>query len=132
MALAYRDVRVWLILAGLNGALAVALGAFAAHGLGDAVPPSRVDWLETASRYQLVHAAALMGVAWVRTVWRGWLPTAAGVAFVAGAVLFSGGLDVAALTGWRGIIAVVPVGGAAYIAGWLFLVAAAIRAPWRD
>lgn len=131
MAVATPEVRAWLALAGLNGALAVALGAFAAHGLADSVSPSRVDWLDTAARYQLVHALALVGVAWARTVWRGWTLVAAGAAFLAGAVLFSGGLYVAALTGWRGIIAVVPVGGAGYILGWLLLLAAALRAPWR-
>ena len=131
MALATPDVRAWLALAAVNGAIAVVLGAFAAHGLADSVPPARVDWLETGARYQLVHAAALIGIAWTRTVWRGWMPVAAGSGFLLGAVLFSGGLYVAALTGWRGVIAVVPIGGAGYILGWLFLLAAALRAPWR-
>jgi uncharacterized membrane protein YgdD (TMEM256/DUF423 family) len=132
MAMAAPDVRAWLALAGFNGALAVALGAFAAHGLSESLPPSRVDWLNTASRYQLVHAPALLAIAWARTVWRGWTLVAAGVAFCAGAVLFSGGLYVAALTGWRGIISVVPVGGAGYILGWLLILAAALRALRRD
>jgi len=131
MISAASELRVWLALAAANGALAVVLGAFAAHALAESVSPSRIDWLETAARYQLVHAVALIGIAWTRTMWRGWIPVAAGAGFLWGAVLFSGGLHTAALTGWRGVIAVVPIGGAGYILGWLLLLVAALRAPRR-
>jgi uncharacterized membrane protein YgdD (TMEM256/DUF423 family) len=132
MAAVTPEVRGWLALAGVNGALAVAFGAFAAHGVGETLSPARLDWLNTASRYQLVHGLALIGIAWARTIARGWTLAAAGAAFLVGVVLFSGGLYVAALTGWRGIIPVVPIGGAGYIAGWLFIIAAAVHAPARS
>ena len=118
--------RAWLALGALNGGIAVILGAVAAHVLEADLPNERVDWLTTGARYAMVHALALVAVAWVRARWRGWLPVAAGWAFLLGAVLFSGGLYVAALSGWRAVIAVVPVGGVAYIAGWFLLAGTAL------
>ncbi len=115
----------WLALAGLHGAVAVALGAFAAHGMADGFPPQAVDWVDTASRYQLVHAAALAALAslignaapgWPRR----WLGLAAG-AFALGPVLFSGALYGLAFTGIRTFGAVAPFGGLALILGWIAL-----------
>jgi len=120
--------RAWLALGALNGGIAVVFGAVAAHVLADRLPEPRVDWIATGARYEMVHALALIAVAWVRTRWRGWLGAAAGWGFLIGCVLFAGGLYVAALTGWRTVIAVVPVGGVAFIAGWALLAAAALTA----
>lgn len=125
------DMRIFVMLGAINGALAVAFGAFAAHGMSGSLAAERVDWMETAARYQLVHALGLMVAGWMTTVWPGWPVRIGGWAFLAGAVLFSGGLYVAALTGWKAVIAVVPIGGAGYIVGWLALAAAAIRASGR-
>jgi uncharacterized membrane protein YgdD (TMEM256/DUF423 family) len=76
---------------------------------------------ETAVRYHLVHALALLGVAWAATRWESRAIPAAGWLFVAGIVIFSGSLYVLALSGARGFGAVTPFGGAAFIAGWLLL-----------
>jgi uncharacterized membrane protein YgdD (TMEM256/DUF423 family) len=105
----------WLVAAGVNGLMAVAAGAFAAHGLRASLDATALGWVETASRYQFWHALALIGVALLPSHWLvpivGWL-------FLAGIILFSGSLYLMALTGVRILGAVTPVGGLALIAGW--------------
>lgn len=121
--------RVFLILSGLSGALAVALGAFAAHGLRGRLAPDALTTWETGVRYLMYHALALVGVAWTTARRPGMrLPVIAGWLMIAGMVLFSGSLMLLALSGagWLGAIA--PLGGAAFILGWLCLALAAWRA----
>ncbi len=76
---------------------------------------------ETGVRYQLIHALAMLAVAWAGTRWASPAITAAGWLFVAGVFLFSGSLYVLCLSGIRGFGAVTPFGGVAFIAGWLAL-----------
>jgi uncharacterized membrane protein YgdD (TMEM256/DUF423 family) len=119
-------VRTAVLAGALHAALAVALGAFAAHGLEGRIPAERLAWIETGARYQLVHGTGLLAVA---ALWAlGLLGRGAGLAAAligAGPLLFAGGLYLAALAGWTWLIPVVPVGGAAMIAGWLVLAVAA-------
>ena len=82
---------------------------------------------ETGARYQMYHALALMAVAWAATRWPGKLTTAAGWCFVAGTLLFSGSLYAMALTGQRALGAITPLGGVAFLSGWLCLAFAARR-----
>ncbi len=82
---------------------------------------------ETAVRYQLVHALALLAVAWAVARWPGSLAVAAGWLFVAGTVLFSGSLYALSLSGVRWLGAITPLGGLAFLAGWACLVWAAVR-----
>ncbi len=82
---------------------------------------------ETGVRYQMYHALALLGVAWACTRWPGALVSAGGWLFVAGTLLFSGSLYVLALTGVRGLGAITPLGGLAFLAGWLCLALAAAK-----
>jgi uncharacterized membrane protein YgdD (TMEM256/DUF423 family) len=120
--------RLFFILGSLSGGLAVALGAFGAHVLEGRLAADLLANFETGARYQMYHALALLAVAWA--VGRGAgssLPVAAGWAFVAGSVLFSGSLYLMALTGWRWLGAVTPLGGVAFVAGWLCLLLAALR-----
>jgi uncharacterized membrane protein YgdD (TMEM256/DUF423 family) len=124
--------RLWLAAAAANGFLAVALGAFGAHGLKrmlEALPDGaqRLEWWHTASQYQLAHALALGLVAVGATQVTGRLPGAAGWLLLAGIVLFSGSLYVMTLTGVRALGAVTPVGGVCLLAGWLALLGAAWR-----
>ena len=80
-------------------------------------------------RYLMYHALALVGVAWATARWPGMrLPVIAGWLMIAGIVLFSGSLMLLALsgTGWLGAVA--PLGGVAFILGWLCLALAAWRA----
>jgi uncharacterized membrane protein YgdD (TMEM256/DUF423 family) len=117
----------WLVAAGVNGLIAVAAGAFAAHGLRASFDASALGWVETASRYQLWHALAFLGVALLPTHW---LVPIAGWLFLTGIILFSGSLYVLALTGVRAVAVVTPIGGLALIAGWGALVLFGIL-RWR-
>jgi uncharacterized membrane protein YgdD (TMEM256/DUF423 family) len=121
--------RVHLVVGSLLGAAGVALGAFGAHGLrGRVDAPLLVVW-ETAARYHLVHALAVIAAAWVIergggrwARWAGWL-------LAGGVVVFSGSLYLMTLTGWRWLGAITPVGGVALVAGWLALARAAWATP---
>lgn len=115
-------MRPWVVLAGLNGLLAVGFGAYAAHGLaGD---PALQGLAERASHYQLVHALALLAADRLTADGRR-LAHAAAALFVAGMALFSGSLYLRALTGAPlPVPMVTPAGGMALMAGWAVLVVA--------
>ena len=107
--------------------LAVAAGAFGAHALRARITPEHLAIFETGARYQIYHALALLAVAWAVSRWPGSLLVYAGWLFVAGSVVFSGSLYLLALTGARWWGAVTPIGGVAFLAGWLCLVLTAVR-----
>ena len=116
---------VWLVLAGLNGAAFVALGAYGAHGLGDA--PQAQRWFDIALRYHGWHAAALLAVAlWTPEGPRRWFRTSAAALFVAGTVLFCGSLYRMALTDLPLFAGAAPIGGTSFILGWLALAVAGL------
>lgn len=108
----------WWKVAGVTGALGVALGAFGAHGLKDVVadPEHIARWWDVGARYHLIHAAALVGVAA-----HPGRPTVAGWSFVVGILLFSGSLYAMTLTGITKLGMITPLGGLAFIVGWLAL-----------
>ncbi len=113
--------RPWLAAGAINGLVSVAMGAFAAHGLKDRVTAEALDWVRTASSYEMWHALALIGVALLTahgTTRALWL---AGCGFLAGCVLFSGSLYLLALSSWRGFAFVTPMGGVALLIGWAAL-----------
>ena len=121
----------WLLTAAVLGGLAVACGAFGAHGLKArfaADDPMLANW-ETAARYQMYHALALLvvGLLAVRAPSR--CLTFAGLSMTLGTVVFSGCLYALVLTGERRLGAVVPVGGVFMIVGWVLLAIAAFRSP---
>ena len=120
--------RLFFGLGAASAFIAVALGAFAAHGLKARLGADLLAAFETGVRYQMFHALALLAVAWACTRWPGALVQASGWLFVAGTVLFSGSLYALALSGVRGLGIVTPFGGLAFLAGWLCLVWAVIRA----
>lgn len=119
--------RTFFLLGAGSGFLAVALGAFAAHGLKGKLPPDLFDVFEVGARYHMYHALALLGTAWAVTRWPGTLTTTAGWCFVAGTVLFSGSLYALALTGIRPLGAITPLGGVCFLAGWVALGLAVAR-----
>ncbi len=113
--------RFFFALGSVSAFIAVALGAFAAHGLRSRLEPALLAAFETGVRYQMYHALALLAVAWACTRWPGTAVNASGWLFVAGTVLFSGSLYALSLTGVRWLGAITPVGGIAFLAGWLCL-----------
>jgi uncharacterized membrane protein YgdD (TMEM256/DUF423 family) len=121
--------RTFAVLGALLACLAVGAGAFGAHGLRGRLPTDLLETFETAARYHLYHALALLAVAWVAARWPSGAATAAGWLFLIGIVLFSGSLYVLSLTGTRWLGAITPLGGAAFLAGWLALAWAAWRGP---
>ena len=105
----------------LSALVSVAAGAFGAHALRARLTPEHLAVFETAARYQMYHALAMLAVAWAVSRRPGLLPVWAGWLFVAGTVLFSGSLYLLALTGIRWFGAITPLGGVAFLAGWLCL-----------
>jgi uncharacterized membrane protein YgdD (TMEM256/DUF423 family) len=120
--------RLFLALGAISGGIAVAAGAFGAHGLRARLSPETLAVFETGARYQMYHALALVAAAWVASRWPGAAAAWAGGLFVAGTLLFSGSLYALALGGQRWLGAVTPVGGVAFLAGWAALAWAALRA----
>ena len=120
----------WIVVAALSGAISIAMGAFAAHGLDLTTEAGRKarEWLQTGSQYEMVHALAIVGVV---ALARGAMLNApvalvAQCLFLAGSVLFPGALYALALGSPRWFGAVAPLGGAAFILGWLSLGLAAL------
>lgn len=120
--------RLFVTLAGILGATGVAAGAFGAHALRERLGADLLRVWNTGAEYHLVHAVALLGVAWVAQRHPGAAAQTAGWAMVAGVVLFSGSLYALALSGVRVLGAITPLGGVAFIVGWLALAFAAWRA----
>jgi uncharacterized membrane protein YgdD (TMEM256/DUF423 family) len=129
----------WLVVGSILGGLAVGLGAFAAHGLdkvfvekysgqtrivaGETVPLSRkfLNDFKTGAEYQMYHSLALLAVGLIAQRRRSWRLSAAGLSFTLGIVLFSGSLYVLTLTGVTKWGMVTPLGGVAFLVGWLLL-----------
>jgi uncharacterized membrane protein YgdD (TMEM256/DUF423 family) len=116
------QARIMLALAALSGLMAVAAGAFGAHGVAD---PQARGWLETGGHYQLVHALAVFAAF---VLWRQGARDArlAAWLFLAGGFIFSGTLYLMAAGAPRWLGAVTPVGGVLMIAGWALLAWAAL------
>jgi len=104
-----------LVTAGLLGAIAIALGAFGAHGFKDclALIPEAAGWWQTATFYLLTHAVAIGAIA-ARSIWPASL-------WAIGSVIFAGTLYAMALGAPRWFGAITPIGGSLLIAGWLLL-----------
>lgn len=118
-----------IILAALLGMTGVALGAFGAHGLEDTlIENDRVDTFNTASRYHMYHALALLALAWMATRRPSPWVNRAAVMLMLGTLLFSGSLYVLAIADLGIMGAVAPLGGTALIVGWALMAWAA----WRD
>ena len=111
----------WGALGALSAFGAVLAGAFGAHALSSRLPPDLLSAFETAARYHMFHALALLAVAWALERSSHPAVARAAWAFLAGTVLFCGSLYALALTGARWLGAVTPLGGLCLLAGWLSL-----------
>lgn len=107
------------------GFLGVAAGAFGAHALRSRLPADLLAVFETAARYQMYHAIALLAVALLATRAQGQAVRAAGWLFTTGILVFSGSLYALAFSGIRMLGAVTPIGGVCFLGGWFALAMAA-------
>lgn len=105
-------------------ALAVLLGAFGAHALKKALSPDMLTVYKTGVEYQFYHALGLLATGLIgyrlQSKWLNW----AGICLIAGIILFSGSLYVLAISGIKAFGAITPIGGLAFVAGWICLAAA--------
>jgi uncharacterized membrane protein YgdD (TMEM256/DUF423 family) len=126
----------WIIVAALSGAISVAVGAFTAHGLDLSTEAGRKarEWLQTGSQYQIIHALAIVAVVVLarNAMLNGRVAIVAQCLFVAGSVLFPGALYALAFGGPRWFGAVAPIGGTAFILGWVSLALAALMKSEAD
>lgn len=120
----------WIAVAAVSGAIAVIAGAFGAHGFDPATANGAKarEWLQTGSHYEIVHALAILAVTLLAAGGRigGTFAAVAMWLFLAGSILFPGALYALALGGPRWFGAVAPVGGTAFILGWLSVAVAAL------
>lgn len=125
--------KTFLIIAALLGAISVALGAFAAHGLKKVVPPETVATFETGVRYQFYHTFALLITGLLLERFQSQWLTWAGYGFITGIILFSGSLYLLTAlkatntVGLSGVGIITPFGGLFFIAGWLSLMIGIIK-----
>jgi len=124
----------WLVAAAANGLMAIAMGAFAAHGLRSVLDADALDWLDTGSRYEMWHALVLFGVALllvrIQPGRHRRILQAVAWAFLIGIVLFAGSLYLLALTHIRAFAWITPFGGVTLMAGWFGLILLGIL-RWR-
>ena len=119
--------RAFALAGAVSAFLAVAAGAFGAHALRARLPADLLAVFETAARYQMYHALALLAVAILAARWPGMPLRVAGWLFIGGTVVFSGSLYLLALTGTRWLGAITPLGGLLFLAGWIALAAGVAR-----
>jgi uncharacterized membrane protein YgdD (TMEM256/DUF423 family) len=126
----------WIVVAALSGAISVALGAFAAHGLDLSTEAGRKarEWLQTGSQYQIIHALAIVAVVVLarNAMLNSRVAIVTQCLFFAGSVLFPSALYALAFGGPRWLGAVAPIGGTAFILGWVSLALAALMKSDAD
>ncbi len=112
--------RIFLFVAAILGGISVAAGAFGAHALKEKLSEQAISIFETAARYQMYHALALLLVALLlsRAETAQSTLTAAGISFIAGVVIFSGSLYSLSFTGIKWLGAITPLGGVGFLVGW--------------
>ena len=111
-------IKLFVTIASLSGCLAVALGAFGAHGLKAKVTPERLEVWQTAAHYHLIHSVALLALCGLLASYPSPALTRAGWAFIIGIIIFSGSLYTLVLTDVGILGAVTPFGGLALLIGW--------------
>ncbi|HET8705326.1 MAG TPA: DUF423 domain-containing protein [Pseudomonadales bacterium] len=123
-------MKLFMQLAAFFGALAVIIGAFGAHGLKERIAPDLMAVYQTGVQYHFYHVAALLavGILALQAPPSSWL-TAAGWSFVAGILIFSGSLYLLAISGIRWLGAITPIGGVAFIVGWIALLVHLVKSP---
>jgi len=118
---------IWIAIAALNMFIAVAAGAFGAHGLKAILTPEMLAIWQTAVHYQMIHALALLATGILMQHWTEAMLKTSALAFLSGILVFSGSLYALALTGIKILGAITPVGGVAFLIGWAMLAWCALR-----
>lgn len=121
-------MRGFIAAGAILAALAVAAGAFGAHLLASRLAPDRLATWETAARYHMYHSLALIAAGLIAARWPSPLLAVAGWLFLAGILIFAGTVYALALGAPRWLGAVTPLGGLAFIAGWVLVALAVARA----
>lgn len=116
-----------VVIAALTLMVGVGAGAFGAHGLKAILSADMLAIWQTAVLYQMIHGLGILGIAALLAHRPDNRMVVAGLLMFAGIVIFSGSLYILTLTGVRGLGAITPVGGVAFIAGWALLAWAAWR-----
>jgi len=121
-------MKLFLIIGAINAMLAVALGAFGAHGLEGKISEKYLEVWKTGVQYQMFHAMGLFVIAFLLNKFpQSSLLTASGWIMFAGVVLFSGSLYVLSTSGIKVLGAITPLGGVAFIVAWILIVVAAVK-----
>lgn len=121
-------LKLFIVLGAVNAFLCVVLGAFGAHGLKKKLSAEMMDIFQTGVQYHMYHALGLILIGilaqWMAPSTLNW----AGWSMLVGIFLFSGSLYVLSISGIKWLGAITPLGGLAFLIGWLMIVIAAIRA----
>jgi len=122
-------IKLFLLLGTLLAGSSVASGAFASHALKDRITERGLAIFETATKYQMYHALALilLTILWIQSESTAVAYPVAGWAFVVGIVLFSGSLYGLSLSGVKLLGAITPIGGVAFLVGWVAFAIAALH-----
>lgn len=119
---------MWIVIAAINLALAVMLGAFGAHGLKNRATAEQLVWWHTATEYFFYHALGLLAIGILSKILPNLSLKLPAIALQVGILLFCGSLYIMTLGAPRWFGAVTPIGGLAMIMGWLSLAVILFRA----
>ena len=120
-------MKLFLLIAIFNGFISVALGAFGAHGLEGKITEKALATWEKAVQYQMFHTVALLATAFLAAKYQVTSISLAGWFFFAGIILFSGSLYIYATTAIKTFAMITPIGGLAFLVGWVLLGYAVMR-----
>ena len=112
-------MKILLAIAAVNGFLAVALGAFGAHGLEGKISDKMILTWEKAVTYQMFHTGALLATAFAMLKIQATSLNWAGITFLIGIILFSGSLYFYSTTGIKSLAMITPIGGVFFLIGWI-------------
>lgn len=123
---------ILLVYAAVSGFILVAFGAFGAHVLNDYLSAQQLTYIHTGLQYQAWHTVAMLAVGCLRlecnNSWFYW----GGLGWALGIILFSGSLYALALSNWRFLVFLTPIGGLSLLVGWLFVLVGALRHRDKD
>jgi len=120
-------IKKWVVSGAVFAFLSIAIGAFGAHGLRDVLNEYGKSIYQTAVLYQIFHSLALIALAIIQNQWQIPRLNISGWSFIAGILIFSGSLYIIAITGFRTLGAVTPVGGLAFLFGWFWFILQIIK-----